>query len=487
MHSIILSINGNSHYRVPASHRIATHLRSNQWDVEVLDFTLFWTFDELKEFFKSRITKDTKFIGLSFLYSFTSDNFLIEQICTYLKEKYPNILLIGGGQFEPLFIDYLDYFIIGYGENALDTILKYEFSNGIKPVYTEHNNIKYIDSLTNYSSSPWKNPNIIFSDNDFIQQNEWGFIEFARGCKFNCKFCNFPIRGAKYDASRDKENVYEQLMDAYDRFGMTNYTITDNTFNDTTEKISKFADVIEQLPFKPWFTGFIRADLLITRPSDRYELLRMGMLGQFYGIESFNPETVRFIGKGLHPDKMKEGLIDIKDFFIKHVGKKFRPAINLIAGLPYETQESLELTYQWIKNNWFPLYSNAETFEITKIKNNKNSYISNNYQKLGYKEILNEKIISPDEDASDHYLQWENNNMNINDAHHWVEHLHNMYKVNKYMLRVIDALSLSNIMCNDSLEQLTLDKKLNLTEYSSKEYSENFNKFIDNYKHKKLS
>lgn len=488
MHSIILSINGLSPYRTPASHRIATHLRSNGWDVEVLDFTLYWSFEELKEFFKSRITNKTKFIGFSFLYSFTSENELIEKVCKYLKQKYPDIILIGGGQFEPLYINYLDYFIIGYGETALDHLLKYEFSNGEIPIYNEHNNIKYIDTLKNYSASPWRNPTIIFNDNDFIQQNEWGFIEFARGCKFNCKFCNYPIRGANYDATRDKENVYEQLMDAYDRFGITNYTITDNTFNDTTEKISKFADVIEQLPFKPWFTGFIRADLLITRPADKHELLRMGMLGQFYGIESFNPETIKFIGKGLHPDKTKEGLIEIKDFFIKNVGKKFRPAINLIAGLPYETLESLELTLQWIKNNWFPLYTHTEVMEISRIANNKNSYISDNYSDLGYEELYNvHKIISPERDTSDHYLQWKNKYMNIRDARHYADKIQDLYKLKHLSMRLLDSLTLSSIMCEDDGSQVNLDKKLILTDHTAEPYKNNFGKFIIDYKHKKLS
>ena len=36
--------------RAPGAHKIATHLRREGWDVEVLDFVQSWTLEELQEF-----------------------------------------------------------------------------------------------------------------------------------------------------------------------------------------------------------------------------------------------------------------------------------------------------------------------------------------------------------------------------------------------------------------------------------------------------
>lgn len=495
MHCLMISINDGSRYRGPGSHRIATHLRQQGWDAEVIDFFEYWTFDELVELLNSRVTSETKFIGFSFIYSFTTRKTLLEKFCWYIKETYPDIFLIGGGQFEPFHLDYIDYFVAGYGENALDAILKYKLSNGPAPKTKIVKDTCVIETMHDYPAAPWKSPMIKYENRDFIIPGEWGAIEFARGCKFDCAFCNFPIRNANFDATRTSESAYEQLMDAYDRFGISNYVITDNTFNDTTEKITKFADVVDTLSFKPWFTGFIRADLLIARKADREELLRMRMLGQFYGIESFNSRSAKFIGKGMSPSRVKEGLLDLRDYFTTRVGRLYRPTINLIAGLPHETLDSLNTTYEWVRDNWHPLYAHSEVLEIVAEENDKNSYLSKNYAEHGYMPVReqqtdatgNHRIITPEPDTVGHYLQWENQHMTIYQADAWTKSLYDLYKVGKFNMRVIDALALSSIMCEDNGDQVGLEKKLFLTDYTRKPYEANFIKFVQQYKHKKLS
>ena len=42
---------------------------------------------------------------------------------------------------------------------------------------------------------------------------------------------------------------------------------------------------------------------------------KMKMFGHFYGIESFNHMSTKAISKGMHPDKVKQGLIDIKNYY----------------------------------------------------------------------------------------------------------------------------------------------------------------------------
>ena len=68
-----------------------------------------------------------------------------------------------------------------------------------------------------------------------------------RGCRFKCSYCNFPILGVKDDYTRDADDFDTNLRRNYDDWGVTEYIITDDTFNDYVEKIRKYADRVEQI------------------------------------------------------------------------------------------------------------------------------------------------------------------------------------------------------------------------------------------------
>jgi len=334
--------------------------------------------------------------------------------------------------------------------------------------------------------------------------NEWGRIEFSRGCKFACKFCNFPVIGAKEDYTRDIKNVREQFMDAYDRFGIENYHISDETFNDRPYKISRIADLVETLPWKPYFAGFIRADLLINRKHDREDLLRMGFLGHFYGIETFNPKSASYIGKNGNTTRMKEGLVEVKEYFQKHVGNKYRATISLIAGLPHETLDSLETTYQWVKNHWRDQLAVACPLEIMDWGDSRENRISDDFQKYGYEQIEidlnpNPNFIFEKDKTVDRTkvmlpgtgknppIAWKNPNMDIMQAWDWCNKLDKIWLVGEKNLARTEGYLLSRILCHENGDVLTLEEKLKLVEETAIKHTENFKVFVNNYKTKKLN
>ena len=53
------------HRRRAGGHRIASFLRSHDWDIEVIDFATEFTFEVLQELCRSRITSKTVFCGSS--------------------------------------------------------------------------------------------------------------------------------------------------------------------------------------------------------------------------------------------------------------------------------------------------------------------------------------------------------------------------------------------------------------------------------------
>jgi len=368
--------------------RIAHVLRDLGWDAEVIEWAGKWQLEQLKNLAKLRITSDTKFIGLSVL--FTGDwSQNLEEFVLWIKQEYPHLQIISGGQGKKVFCTLADYHIYGFGEIALVELLKYLFSNGSRPRFEllPGSSRKTIDAISSYPAYPLDSYMVKYEDRDFIVPGETLTIEFARGCKFSCDFCNFPVLGVKGDYSRSSDDFREQVVDAYDRFGVTSYNVADETFNDRTEKITKFADVVQTLPFTLWFNGFIRADLLVNRPRDREELLRLNMINQFYGIESFNSTAAKAVGKGMNRDKLKNGLIDIRKYYETHGHKQYRGTLSFIVGLPGETEEDILETRQWSRTHWRDQWLEIYPLWMVREEYTKPSKISVNYRDYGYTEI----------------------------------------------------------------------------------------------------
>ena len=358
--------------RSPGGHRIATFLREQGYDVEVVDFWPEWSRIQLLKFFHQRVREDTIAVGLSGMFSinalnrsagkdYTSSRHThqyVTQTIAILKERYPQLKFVGGAQNLTAILDYkLDYYVYGFGEYAIVELLKY-FKRELNNVQIEQRivggrKINVINCQKGHPAAPMPDARVKYEERDYIQPQEVLTIELARGCKFKCKFCQFPILGVKGDYSRSAESLKEELLDNYNRWGTTVYSVSDETVNDSPEKLAKCAEVIRSLPFQPHLTGYIRADLLINKPETWQDLWDMGLRSQYYGIESLHQPAGKIVGKGINVDKLKEGLIAVRDWFEnKEEGRgQFRATISLILGLPEETKETFLNGINWLRKN----------------------------------------------------------------------------------------------------------------------------------------
>jgi hypothetical protein len=339
--------------RPGGAHRIATFLRENEWDAEVIDWAAEWPMDALQELTRSRVTSNTKFISFSCFFAHWNDH--LETFALWIKTTYPTIPIILGGQSRPrMDSKAVDCYITGYGENAILAVIKSIAGNSLfTPIVydSRFKDKKVITANHSYPSYPMKSLMIDHEARDFIQPEEWLTVEYSRGCMFKCLYCNFPVLGVKGDYTRDADDYVDQLTRAYDKWGVTKYITADETFNDRTDKIIKFADATEKLSFTPYITAFIRADLLVSRKQDWDHLIRARIIGHYYGVESMNWASAKSIGKGMHPEKLREGLLEVKKYFQEKTGM-YRGHISLIAGLPHETKETLQQTIDWCCEHW---------------------------------------------------------------------------------------------------------------------------------------
>ena len=405
-HSLIFAVNKMVDYRVPGAYRIASIIRSEGWDCEVVDFVSSFTPEELKELAKSRITSKTKMIGFSCFFNAWLPH--LDELCKWIKTTHPTIkIVIGGQEISNTKADkqYIDWWVDGFGDVAIVALIKHIASNGpvVKYDLDEYmrSNRRVVKAITMYPAFPMQDLSIVYEDRDFIKPYEFLGVEVSRGCKFKCDFCNFPILGVKGDYSRNAENFREEVQTIYDKWGVSHFYSLDETFNDSTEKIIKFADAVEQLNFKPWFGGFVRGDLLAARKQDWEHLARMQFFGQYYGIESLNYESAKSIGKGMKTDKLLAGLLEAKEFF-KSKGD-YRGTISLIAGLQHETLDTMEQGVQWLEDNW--LDQNAIMFPLNIAVNpeiNK-PLLSRDWHNRGY--TITERTLGEFPDLAN-YIEW---------------------------------------------------------------------------------
>jgi radical SAM superfamily enzyme YgiQ (UPF0313 family) len=186
----------------------------------------------------------------------------------------------------------------------------------------------------------------IYTPEDQILPGETLVIEVGRGCIFQCGFCSYPLNGKKkLDYIKYTDVLHEELMRNYNDHGITNYVLSDDTFNDSLDKMHILKEVFTNLPFRFTFSSYARLDLLNAHREEIEMFEEMGMVGVNFGVETFHEKASRTIGKGMVGKIAKDFLHELKTV---HWKNRIKVGMGLIQGLPYETLESHEETRRWI-------------------------------------------------------------------------------------------------------------------------------------------
>jgi hypothetical protein len=171
-----------------------------------------------------------------------------------------------------------------------------------------------------------------------------------------------------------------------------------------------------------------------------------------------------------------------------------------IVGLPHEDKESIVATLKWLRTNWIDQVASANSLQIGTLDDYRSSTLSVDYLKHGYREM--QDAIFPEYDfvnniKNDNLLYksemmnkgvvWENDHMNVFEAATLAEKFqHGVYMVGNHSMERLDPFLLSNLLCHDDGTPLNLDEKLKLMAHLSGPYYDNYEKFVENYKRKKL-
>ena len=388
-HTIIFNDNTELKRRTSGAYKIANLMQELGWKTTVVEWISAWKKYELDEYLDTVITENTKLFMISYTWM-KHDWFYV--FVNRLCKKYPGIkVMLGGQQFIQHGYKQVDIALYGYAELALPDTIDWLFNNGKEPKGVvrpdDLDGMALLDCNKHYPAMGMGDYSITYQPDDHIQPFEQLTVELSRGCRFQCKYCNYAFLGVKQDTSTSQELLRNELMQNWERWGTTNYIIADDTFNDRDSKLEMLAEVVESLPFEPNFACFIRIDLTVSKPHQLELLSRARVWGHFYGVETLHHQAGKAVGKGMHPDKIKQGLLDMREHMMKTVGL-YRGTLGLIAGLPHEPVSSWHETNQWLLDNWSDNSWEWWPLEISAEENiNTVSEFTHNWQQHGYKEI----------------------------------------------------------------------------------------------------
>jgi len=263
------------------------------------------------------------------------------RISHLLASKYSVPFVIGGA-----YVNLVDtraplahpnmHVVKGYAEAHTKELTRARSSNPKQEV-------PYIVNNDHYDNTEFKDSQIYWTDTDFIEPNDWLPIEIARGCAFNCAYCNYPRRG-EFDSYRHAKSMREELIRNYEQFGVTKYTLVDDLYNDSKEKVRFLYDEVwSRLPFKPEWISFMRLDMFWSDPESAEIVMASGARYGGFGIETLNDQAGKRIGKGLGKKRIIETLTHLKQVW----GDQVLIGANMIAGLPFEPIESIYESIDW--------------------------------------------------------------------------------------------------------------------------------------------
>lgn len=398
------------YYKHIGAFRLRTFLEQLGYSVKVIDFSSMLSLPDVEEMLDKLITAKTKIVGGNASFGSYSPGLAnVNKLFQKIKDKHPNITIVVGGQNSALLLNTLtnaDKFVKGFGENALLALLEGKVKE----------DEKILDGTFNYG---FPNDYLVkWKEEDCLKPGDVLPLETARGCIFACKFCSFPLVGKKRnDHIGDYTELKESLIQNYENFGTTRYTITEETFNDNIEKLEQLAKVITDLPFQFRFSAYMRPELLVAKPEMIDLLISLGVEHFNAGIESLNRDTRKAVAKGYDYPIIGEALQTLKARALKAGFWDFGIGMNLICGLPYETIQSFNDGVKYLLKA-----EECDTLNLHRLvikgKNQAHTYLSpidQDPEGYGYtidsakKVTLKDVKFSTSEEYNEEGLYWKNN------------------------------------------------------------------------------
>lgn len=402
-------------------YRLATELRKAGYSCMVIENFSFMSFAQLCDIVKKYVGKNTKLIGLTttFMAKRTKEirreelsSYLpqydilgrtpeeIDLLFYFIRSNYPNVkLALGGSRVrydskgphtgEPK-LNLFDFYFSGLSDRSIVELVKYldHKTNEliVRKTRCEYEIERNYIVEKDYPYHGFRESSIDYSENDLIFPEETISMEIARGCIFKCSYCDFSdLLGKKFnDWTRSADSIRASFIRNYELYKTQNYWLVDDLINDSMEKVDFLCDIIQSLPFPVRWRSYARLDLFWKNKNMAQRLLDSGCDHVQMGIETFNRDAGKQVGKGLGEDRIIETLAHLKQVW----GDKVNLFASFIVGLPGDKEENVRRVVDYVVSEESAIH-NSRFYPLFIFDKQKSGL-----EKLGYN--IHNMAITPD-------------------------------------------------------------------------------------------
>lgn len=282
----------------------------------------------------------------------------MNRIAAWLRDNFALPLLIGGAWVSTINKGNLHHLndnchiITGNAEDFVKDFTLARIADKDTPV-------PFVNNNTQYDSNEFKQSRMVWCDTDLVEPDMWLPLEVSRGCAFNCAYCEYDHKSTS-DFYKDPTTLRQELIENYEKYGITKYMLVDDLYNDSKDKIRKLYDQCwSRLPFRPEWISYMRLDMFWADPESADIIKASGARVGAFGIETLHDRAGKKVGKGLGRDRIMETLHMLNSSW----GNEVLIHGLFIAGLPYEPLDSIMDTMSWTmqtdlmySHGWAPMW-----------------------------------------------------------------------------------------------------------------------------------
>lgn len=404
---------------------VANTFRSEGISSVVIDHVFSMPWPDLKKLIDKFVGPETKFICLSttllgapgsIINVLSECDRLFKPIMDYIKTiNSDTVFIIGGSKItrgEKSSLPF-DYYVKGQAEESLRAIIYKVLRNDplaeLEPGIVSDKTYGFND----FNSNDY----LKFTEHDGVLPNETLPTELGRGCVFKCAFCDYDMIGKNFgDYNKTEDTFYSILMNNYEKFGTTRYQFSDDTLNDSEEKIDRLYKISKRLPFQLEFGAYLRVELLSKIKDSAAKLLEAGLRGANFGIETLNKTAGATVGKGYGMAAVT-ALTDARKVWKDDVAVN----INIIVGLPHDSVADLKKQHDILVNGDF--LDNVFYTPLSIPKKGESLFSKGLYQKYYIEDpkmhpLFEENIKKYEQTATffAENINWTSEEMNVGDA-----------------------------------------------------------------------
>ncbi len=180
----------------------------------------------------------------------------------------------------------------------------------------------------------------------------------ARGCPFQCIFCDSHTIFGRKTRFRSAENIIAEIKELVEKFGVKEILFYDDTFTLDMNRANKICDLLIENKIDLTWCCLSRVNRV------DYELLKKmkkaGCHMISYGLETGSEKMLKVINKGSTLEQAEKAIALTKKANIECNG-------SFVFGLPGETRETMLQTIKWVKkvNPTYAIFFRAIPFPGT--------------------------------------------------------------------------------------------------------------------------